>query len=213
MRTEKGRVIEVEPHEWVIEDNNKILASIKQIPLRLAWAITIHKSQGMSLDAAQMDLSQTFEYGQGYVALSRVRTLAGLELSGINERALEVHPNIQSVDVQFRELSLAAEDSFSLMSQDEINQLHENFVRSSGGKKLDKKAKEKLSSEGASPIDKIRQKNPNAYRKWSDEDDEALKIRFEEVATIKTLMKEFGRQKGGITARLVKLGLIEDPKN
>ena len=62
------------------------------MPLRLAWAITVHKSQGMSLDAAVIDLSRAFEYGQGYVALSRVRELVGLHLLGLNERALRVHP-------------------------------------------------------------------------------------------------------------------------
>ncbi|MCR4279702.1 MAG: AAA family ATPase [Candidatus Zambryskibacteria bacterium] len=230
VRTESGKLIEVEPLEWAIEENNRVLASIKQIPLRLAWAITIHKSQGMSLDAAQMDLSQTFEYGQGYVALSRVRTLSGLKLSGINQRALEVHPDIQAVDARFRGMSLAAEESFNKLSADEITEMHDNFVRACGGKKKetrlhtrlrtgearnkrqDTKGKSEDESE-ESPLDKIRKKNPNAYRKWSDEDDQILKLRFNEGASIKTLMKEFGRQKGGITARLVKLGLIEDPKS
>jgi ATP-dependent DNA helicase PIF1 len=84
----------VEPAEWRIDDGGKTLARINQLPLRLAWAMTVHKSQGMSLDAAHMDLSQAFEYGQGYVALSRVRTLEGLSLAGLNQRALEVHPEI-----------------------------------------------------------------------------------------------------------------------
>ncbi len=194
------RFIEVEPMEWAIEDNQRVLASIRQLPLRLAWAITIHKSQGMSLDAAEMDLSQTFEYGQGYVALSRVRTLVGLSLKGLNKRALEVHPDIQRVDIEFRDLSLAVEESFSKLGEEELNKMHENFVTASGGK--EKK-----------PFAKEREQNPNAYKKWSDEDDIALKLRFEEGAKMKVLMKEFGRQKGGITSRLVKLGLIDDPRD
>ncbi|MBI4130665.1 AAA family ATPase, partial [Candidatus Roizmanbacteria bacterium] len=96
--TKQGRKIGVVPMEWSIEENGRVLASITQIPLRLAWAITVHKSQGMTLDSAIIDLSAAFEYGQGYVALSRVRTLSGLFLLGLNERALEVHPEIITAD-------------------------------------------------------------------------------------------------------------------
>jgi ATP-dependent exoDNAse (exonuclease V) alpha subunit len=90
--THGGREIVAEPAEWSIEANEVAQARVVQVPLRLAWAITAHKSQGMSLDAAHVDLSGAFEYGQGYVALSRVRTLSGLTLAGFNERALAVHP-------------------------------------------------------------------------------------------------------------------------
>jgi ATP-dependent exoDNAse (exonuclease V) alpha subunit len=91
--------------EWSIEEKNITKAQIEQYPLRLAWAITVHKSQGMSLDAARMDLSGAFEYGQGYVALSRVRSLAGLYLDGINDKALEMHPIVVKKDGLFRKIS------------------------------------------------------------------------------------------------------------
>ncbi|MEI6288612.1 MAG: PIF1 family DEAD/DEAH box helicase, partial [bacterium] len=74
----RGQKIMVEPADWLLEDRGESVAQITQLPLRLAWAITVHKSQGMSLDGAVMDLSSVFEYGQGYVALSRVRRLSGL---------------------------------------------------------------------------------------------------------------------------------------
>src|SRR3989339_699203 len=105
VRTRSGRLITVEPATWEIKDNGRLLASVRQLPLRLAWAITVHKSQGMSLDAAYMDLSRAFTYGQGYVALSRVRSLAGLFLGGLNDRALEVDPDILSQDTVFHSQS------------------------------------------------------------------------------------------------------------
>ena len=70
--------------------------------------MTVHKSQGMSLDAAVIDLSKAFEYGQGYVALSRLRELSGLHLLGLNERALRVHPIAVEKDAEFRAASAAA---------------------------------------------------------------------------------------------------------
>ena len=78
--TRGGKRIVAEPSTWKIEEGGHERASVTQVPLRLAWAITVHKSQGMSLDAAVIDLARAFEYGQGYVALSRLRTLAGLHL-------------------------------------------------------------------------------------------------------------------------------------
>jgi ATP-dependent exoDNAse (exonuclease V) alpha subunit len=96
-----GKKIIAERESWVVEEANQILASIKQIPLRLAWSITVHKSQGMSLDCAEMDLRNTFEYGMGYVALSRVRTLKGIKLLGINNKALQVNQKVVDLDKIF----------------------------------------------------------------------------------------------------------------
>lgn len=82
-----------------------MLAELKQYPLRLAWAITVHKSQGMSLDAVTVDLSKSFEPGMGYVALSRVRTLAGLTITNINDMALKVHDEVLEYDETLRQSS------------------------------------------------------------------------------------------------------------
>ncbi len=132
--TNTGKVVYAEPDEWRIEDGGRVLARITQIPLRLAWAMTVHKSQGMSLDAAHMDLSDTFEYGQGYVALSRVRTLAGLSLAGLNQRALEVHPEILAKDADFRTKSESAREKFTSIDAKELAAMHSNFIRACGGK-------------------------------------------------------------------------------
>lgn len=128
-----GKTIEVDPGEWSIFDGMKCLGMIKQIPLRLAWAITIHKSQGMSLDAAIIDLSNAFEFGQGYVALSRVRTLAGLYLLGYNERALEVHPDVFAQDIQFRAASEQARHDFAVLGEEKIAELQKRFLNTIGG--------------------------------------------------------------------------------
>ncbi len=103
--TSSGKRLVARPESWSIEEDETILASVRQVPLRLAWAITIHKSQGMSLDMVEIDLSKAFEYGMGYVALSRVRTMQGLRLLGINDLALEVNPDILERDTELQEQS------------------------------------------------------------------------------------------------------------
>ncbi|MES2622876.1 MAG: PIF1 family DEAD/DEAH box helicase [Patescibacteria group bacterium] len=143
VKVANGMTIDVEPMDWSIMDQGRVLASITQIPLRLAWAITIHKSQGMSLDAAIMDLSQVFEYGQGYVALSRVRTLQGLHVIGYNDRALEVHPRVQEEDQLFKEQSQEAELRIFQMDKGELKRIQERYIGSIAGapKKEEKEPK------------------------------------------------------------------------
>jgi ATP-dependent exoDNAse (exonuclease V) alpha subunit len=108
VQTKKGDEILVRPEKWNFEEDGKIMASIRQLPLRLAWAITVHKSQGMSLDAAEIDLSKSFADGMGYVALSRVRGLSGLSLIGMNNQALKISEEVLAQDVEFR----VASDNF-----------------------------------------------------------------------------------------------------
>ncbi len=133
IRTKSGHKVIAESMEWSVQENGVVRASISQIPLRLAWAITVHKSQGMSLDAAVMDLSQVFEYGQGYVALSRVRRLSGLYLLGINQKALAVHPAILEEDASFRARSEEARLAFSKLPATDLQKMYDNFVRACGG--------------------------------------------------------------------------------
>jgi ATP-dependent DNA helicase PIF1 len=134
IETLDGRQIMISPSEWVVDEEGKIRAKIVQIPLRLAWAITIHKSQGQSLDAAAMDLSRAFEYGQGYVALSRVRSLEGLHLLGWSAQAVAVHPQIAEKDWEFQEASDTAAELFDeLESFGERKKMEKNFILAAGG--------------------------------------------------------------------------------
>ena len=134
IRTAGERTIKITPATWsVIDANSKPLAEITQVPLRLAWAITIHKSQGMSLDAAEIDLRNAFTYGQGYVALSRVRTLAGMKVLGLNSQALLVDPRVLLRDEKFKIESDDVEFAFGEMREDEIVQMQKNFITACGG--------------------------------------------------------------------------------
>lgn len=134
VKTKSGRRITAPPMDWTIEDGGRVLARVSQIPLRLAWAMTVHKSQGMSLDAAFIDLRSAFVEGQGYVALSRLKSLSGLFLAGYNQQALAVHPRVLARDEAFRAESQAAEAEFGKISAKELRTLQANFIRAVGGK-------------------------------------------------------------------------------
>ncbi|WP_413190979.1 AAA family ATPase [Psychrobacter sp. AT9] len=134
VRLNSGREVIAEPEEWMIEDETgDVLASYEQVPLCLAWAITIHKSQGMTLDAAEIDLSRTFELGQGYVALSRLKSLSGLQLLGMNDMSLQLDPLARGADKRFLVLSDEADANYAMLDEESMQQAHEKFTLKSGG--------------------------------------------------------------------------------
>ncbi|MCK5061310.1 AAA family ATPase [Candidatus Parcubacteria bacterium] len=129
VETTDKRTIVAAPASWKIKEDDIDLAWIRQIPLRLAWAITVHKSQGMGLDEAIIDLGNTFEYGMGYVALSRVRSLSGMRLLGLNKLAVEVDPEIVKLDKKFVRQSKEAKIELSAMDKEEIKKKQKEFIK------------------------------------------------------------------------------------
>ena len=188
-----GRKITITPDTWELRDGDKKRASLSQLPLRLAWAITIHKSQGMTLDAARVDLRKAFVEGMGYVALSRVRSLDTLSLAGINRMALKVSPDALTIDSILRQKSQNDSQRFTHLQ-----------------KAADKRAKSpppnKKKTDWNQKVATMREKYPNAYRPWSEEDDEKLVALFgkKQSVDVDTLTKKFGRHPGSIRARLKK---------
>lgn len=99
-----GLPVRVGPYEWRFDPRDKHSATFTQIPLRLAWSLTIHKAQGLTLDSAYIDVRAARDPGQAYVALSRVRTLAGLNLKAwfggvfVSRAALEFYEELTPAD-------------------------------------------------------------------------------------------------------------------
>jgi ATP-dependent DNA helicase PIF1 len=90
-----GLVMTIVPHEWKASDPEIGVACCMQIPLRIAWAITIHRSQGSTLERVQLSLgNDVFELGQSYTALSRVKSLDGLFLSAFEPSSIRANPTV-----------------------------------------------------------------------------------------------------------------------
>ena len=163
VRLGNGKKIIVEPEIWRIDEEGKTRAEVSQLPLRLAWAITVHKSQGMSLDALEVDLSKAFVPGMGYEALSRARSLAGLSILGLNDMALKIDPALAAVEANFRDMSRRFGHGLSLLGQAEKDKLIEKFVAATAAAAPRKKVStyeetKKLIAEGLTLADVARRR-------------------------------------------------------
>jgi ATP-dependent exoDNAse (exonuclease V) alpha subunit len=188
VKTIGGEIINATPENWNIEEDGFIKASIKQIPLRLAWAITVHKSQGMSLDAAEIDLSKSFEPGMGYVALSRVRTLSGLKLMGLNDMAMKVNDEVLNKDKELLQKSQTAVQELQKLAKEEKIKRQQDYLQRVALTSVDKiKQKER----------KIRKKKGATY--------EITKQMIAEKKDFSQIAKERGITNGTVIGHIEKL--------
>lgn len=187
-----GREVTMMPETWELRDGDKKRASISQVPLRLAWAITVHKSQGMTLDGARIDLRKAFVEGMGYVALSRVKNLDNLYLVGINQMALKVSDDAARIDETLRSRATTDAQKFAhLLKQAEKREFHPSKPT-------------KISSSWTEKIAKMRETYPNAYRPWTLQDDATLKQDFQQGKAVRDMSQTLGRHEGSIKMRLQK---------
>ena len=165
---ESGTIIDVEPVEWQNiryqfdeeskEISSKQIGRFKQYPLKAAWAITVHKSQGLTFDKAIIDVHAAFSPGQAYVALSRCRTLDGLVLSSPVSASVFMRDN--AVDAYMNYISRPVEElAFS--------SCYEYF-----------EYEKKLEPEDVAPVEKVKvnKEKPKKEKKEELRDDTGKKL-------------------------------------
>lgn len=198
VKLNNGKTITILPDTWELIDGDKRRATLRQLPLRLAWAITVHKSQGMTLDAAHIDLRRAFVEGMGYVALSRVKSIRQLALDGLNGMALKTSPLAREIDAELRRRSEEARNEFAAI----IGKWQKDEEKR---KNQPEPAEDEVPKTAwAEKLAKMRETYPNAYMPWKEADDKKLKKMFKDGKTLNMLSIEFGRHPGSIQKRLEK---------
>ena len=128
----------------------------------------------------------------GYVALSRVKNVENLYLTGINQMALRVSSEAQLIDVHLRDKAAQAAKRFAPL------------IKNAEKRAKAPLPKTKAASGWAEKIEKMREEYPNAYRPWLEEQDAELKQYFQQGESLKKLSKRLGRHEGSIKMRLEK---------
>jgi len=199
-----GKRIVVSPEEWLWEDDKgKIKAVVKQLPLKLAWALTVHKSQGMTLDAAEIDLSKTFEIGQGYVALSRIKSIRGLRLMGLNDIALRVDEAVLEADKEMQALSRLNFSEFEDLAEEIFEGVAQKFILAIGGEIEAEKIKSKKEE-----LEKNKTEDKKSFRKNGLSKRNTLELTKELVkrrVTLKKIAQERGLSLGTIIEHLAQI--------
>ena len=121
-----------------------------------------------------------------------------------------MHPEVLERDRIFRAASHEAETKLASTSSADLQKLHDSFIAAAGSSKTKSSAGPKAEKVPGTGFDELRKEHPNAYKPWNEDQDEQLHQEFMKGTPTADMAILFGRKKGAIHARLVKLGLIED---